>query len=237
MRNLLSLIEAVAQGQAWFADLLWSRIFFSAYSLGWDSETAGRAWQCATEDRWWLIWLSPAQLWTWGLSRRYTKGNSVQLGSAAKRARGAEKQTPELLKTLASQRPAQPLRHSGVCAGLLSWVGTAPGAWGQSQHVVAPSIGVKLPYLTESNKETGGSTKGVCHGCVLLPQQSTSSFSRPIWLFTRADSIEVHYRTAWQNWQAAEQGFQIMKSYTPCTSARPHDLGKNTHQSLWGINF
>lgn len=127
MRNLLSLIEAVAQGQAWFADLLWSRIFFSAYSLGWDSETAGRAWQCATEDRWWLIWLSPAQLWTWGLSRRYTKGNSVQLGSAAKRARGAEKQTPELLKTLASQRPAQPLRHSGVCAGLLSWVGTAPG--------------------------------------------------------------------------------------------------------------
>lgn len=77
-------------------------------------------------------------------------------------------------------------------------------------------MGVKLPYLTESNKETVGSTGGVCHGRVPLPHQSTSSFSRPLWPFTRADSMEVHDRAVWQNRQAAELGGSRLWRATLC---------------------
>lgn len=145
------------------------------------------------------------------------------------REQGMQKNKPQL-KTLASQRPAQPLQHSSVCAGLLPQVGmtwcSRPGD--NHQHVAAPSVGVKLPYLTESNKKAVGSTEGGCHGCVLLPHQSISSFSRPLY---------YHRQTAWRctaelcdrTSRLQSGGLQIMKSYTLRTSARPHDLGKKTH--------
>lgn len=86
----------------------------------------------------------------------------------------------------AKEQPGSPAQQCVCCLGDggAASLGTITSLW-----LLPCGVG-SWPYLTESSKKTVGSREGVCHGCVLVAHQSTSSFCSPLWLFTRAGSME-----------------------------------------------
>lgn len=231
MRNLLSLIKAVSWGQAWSADLLWSRIY-SAYSLGWDSGTAGRAQERVSDDRMMInLIVTSTALNVRLVQEAHKRKLSAVSWVLLLREQRMQTNKPQHCLRLwpAKEQPGSPAQQCVCCLGMV-----VQPAWGPSPASGCSLVGWEAAHTSLRQWDQGRE----CAMGVSLWLTSQPALSA-------AHSGCLHGQAAWSVLQSRSDktsrlqrgGLQIIKSHTLCTSARPHHLDKKTYGSSTGRNL